>query len=272
MLLRAAHISLQFSDSDRQHTQDIKKVFERAADRRQAWITGTEAGPGAGNTGYQLVQVGRRHGYIPWVPSFQAGKGMAQYTDAWLAVREDLVRGKLLRGYKHVIPGSNQLRKEIDLDGKKWGPKGLVHVKFDTTYPRLGPLAIGAAHYLTGGRRPDSPYWEWNERLTRVIGDWAREEGKGNPLVFYGGDQNMADNRNNQPQGDTFMGQPLTSTWDELRKWENTGHGNIDVIASYNRDKRVKALRTNALNDREFHLHTDHFYVEATFTVDPIGR
>src|SRR5690606_34500732 len=136
--------------------------------------------------------------------------------------------------------------------GKRWGPKGLVHVSFESSNEDLGRVAVGAAHYLTDARRPSSPYWVWNEKLGEEIGKWAREEGKGPALVFYGGDQNMADRRNDEPQGDTFFGEPLTSTWDELRKWENTGHGTIDVIATYNKDGRVSALRTNALNDREF--------------------
>lgn len=80
----------------------------------------------------------------------------------------------------------------------------------------------------------------------------------------------MADDRNNEPQGDTFFGQPLTSAWDELNRHESTGHGNIDVIASYNKDGRVKALDIVALDDKEFFLHTDHFLVEATFQVDPL--
>lgn len=272
MRVRVAHVSLQFSDTDAQHTSDITKIFERAKRRRQAWITGTESGPGAGNTGRELIDIGRGHGYLLWVPERQA-KGIAQHTDCWIAVRSDLVDGKLEKGYRHVIPGSSQLEDEMDTEGKRWGPKGLVHVSFNSTNADLGRVSIGAAHYLTGGRHSKkNPFWDWNKKLGREIGAWAAEEGKGPALVFYGGDQNMADNRNDMKQGDTFFGEPLTTTWDELKKWENTGHGNIDVIASYNRDGRVKALKTNALNDREFHLHTDHFYVEAEFNVEPRKR
>lgn len=271
MRVRVAHVSLQFSDSDKQHTQDIEKIFNRAAARRVAWITGTESGPGAGNTGKELIRVARANGYRPWVPEHQAN-GIAQHTDCWIAVRRDLIGKNWSRGYDHVIPGSGQLKDEMDLDGKRWGPKGLVRVGFDSTYPGLGHVSIGAAHYLTQGQSPKSEFWKLNKQLGDKIVDWAREEGRGHALVFYGGDQNMNDSKNDQPQGDTFFGGPLTSTWDELRKWENTGHGNIDVIASYNKDGRVTAMSVDALNDREFHLHTDHFYVETTFRVDPIKR
>lgn len=271
MRVRVAHISLQFSDTDPQHTADIEKIFDRAVARRQAWLTGTESGPGAGNTGRELIRIAREHGYRPWVPEHQA-RGVAAHTDCWIAVREDLIEGDWERGYRHVIPGSGQLEDEMDLGSKRWGPKGLVHVGFQSTNKDLGRVSIGAAHYLTDARNPSSKFWDLNEQLGEEIGDWAREEGKGPALVFYGGDQNMADNKNKEPQGDTFFGEPLTSTWDELEKWENTGHGNIDVIASYNRDGRVTALKTNALNDKEFHLHTDHFYVEAEFQVEPLKR
>lgn len=269
MRVRTAHISLQYTDGDRQTTRDIERIFDRAVDRRHAWVTGTESGPGAGNTGAELVRISREHGYRPWVPEHQ-GRGIAQNTDCWVAVRQDLISGNFDRGYRHVFDGSAQLEDDFDRQGRQWGPKGLVHVGFDTTHPGLGRVSVGVAHYLTGGREKGTPFWDHNRLLGAEITDWARQEGKGPALVFYAGDQNMDDSKNEQPQGDTFFGGPLTSTWDELEKWENTGHGNIDVIASYNRDGRVTAMRTNALNDKEFPLNTDHFLVEAEFSVEPL--
>ena len=269
MQIRVAHTSLQFSDTNAQHTSDINKIFNRAQERRIAWITGTESGPGAGNTAEELRRIGLDSGYVLWVPSLSKD-GIKRFSDAWIAVRKDLIDGKMERNFEAVIPGSGAL------DGlgtnKNWAPKGLASVKFDTTVDGLGTINVGAAHYLGKAREPGNEFWEWNEKMTNAIGDWARKEGQGSALVFYGGDQNMGDNFNNQPQGDTFMGEPLTSMWDELEKWENTGHGNIDVIASYDRDKRVTALRIDAKPDRVFHLHTDHFYVEGTFVVEPVGK
>lgn len=268
MKVRIAHASLQFSDSNKQKTHDIEKLFGRAVDLRYAWITGTEAGPGAGNQGDELIRVGRESGYRVWVPEAQ-GKGIAKHTDCWIAVREDLVRGNWKRGYEHVIPGSAQFEDEMDLKGKRWGPKGLVHVSFDS-HPQLGRISVGAAHYLTGARFPSSPFWDLNKKLAETIGDWAKKVGKGKNLAFYGGDQNMADSKNDQAQGDTFMGERLTSAADELEKWRNTGHGPIDVIASYDADGRVKALRWNVLDDKKFFLHTDHFLCEAVYQVEPL--
>jgi hypothetical protein len=278
MRVRLAHASLQFSDTDKQHTADIEKIFDRCVSRKVAWITGTEAGPGSGNTGKELLRVSKEHGYRAWVPAEQS-KGNGRATDCWVAVREDLISGGWKRGFEKVIPGSQELYKDAGVDPDstpRWGPKGLVHVSFNSEV--FGSrIAVGSAHYLTGARSPKDAnikgvdHWEWNEDLANAIGDWFRKEGQGKNLAFYGGDQNMADSKNDEPQGDTFFGANVTSVQDELKKWANTGHGPIDVIATYNKDGRVKALDVVVLGDKKFFLHGDHFYVEATVEVAPLN-
>lgn len=265
--LHLMHASLQFSDSDRQQTADITKIFDRAADRKVAWITGTEAGDGAAHQQDELLRIGREHGYRMWVPGDRR-RGSGSSTDCWIAVRLDLIHGgwrSWERGYIPVLGGSKEYEDVMDLKGKRWGPKGIVNLAFDTE--DLGRIHVAAAHYLTDSRRESSPYFALNKILGTAVGEWAIAAGKGSDLAFYGGDQNMADSRNKEAQGDTFFGQPLTSAWDELEKWENTGHGNIDVIASYDRDGRVSARYVRALDDREFPLNTDHFLVEAGYDV-----
>lgn len=268
-VLHTMHASLQFGDTDRQHTEDFTKIFTRAADRRVAWITGTEAGPGSGNTGDELLRIGDALGYRMWVPSTRRKGKPGWATDCWIGVRKDLIDSNWSRGYIPVIPGSGELSddpKWAAIIGKKrWGPKGIVHCSF--VNDEVGKVSVAAAHYLTDARRPSSPYWDLNRDLGLAIGEWAVEAGRGSALAFYGGDQNMADARNDEPQGDTFFGAPLTSAQDELKRWENTGHGPIDVIASYDADGRVSAKYVRALDDKEFPLHTDHFLVEAGFDV-----
>jgi hypothetical protein len=281
MRVRVAHASMQFGDSDHEHTADAEKLFDRAVDRKIAWITGTESGPGSGNLGEELLRVGKAHGYRMWVPEVTAGpREKGGNTDCWIGVREDLISGNFDHGYREAIPGSTQLYSANghEPDGfPRWGPKGLVTVAFDCEKLQ-GRVNIGAAHYLTGARSPNSPvikgvdHWEWNEKLAKVIAEWANEVGKGHDLAFYAGDQNMADSKNDQPQGDTFMGGPMTSLADELKKWQNTGHGPIDVIASYNRDSRVSGLDFEVFDDKEFFLNTDHFYLEGVFKVEPLKR
>jgi hypothetical protein len=276
-LLRLMHASLQFGIPDRDHTSDLTKIFDRAQKREVAWITGTEAGPGSGNTGEELIRIGKEHGYRLWVPATQA-KRSGSSTDCWVAVRRDLVKGDWETGYEPGIPGSAQLYKEAGIDAEfpRWGPKGVAWVSFDSI-PELGHVSVGAAHYLTDARSPKADpihgvdHWEWNNRLANVVGEWAREKGAGAGLAFYGGDQNMADSKNDEPQGDTFFGSPLTSAWDEVDHYENTGHGDIDVIASYDKDGRVEAQAIRALDDKEFPLQMDHFAVEAEYRVRHLG-
>lgn len=279
MRIRVAHASLQFGDTNKQHTADITKIFERANARKYAWIMGTEAGPGANNTSDELVRIGEDHGYKMWVPSamvkHDAKEGST--TDCWIAVREDLVVSGWKTGFDVAIPGSAELYKEAGVTAKfpRWGTKGLVHVQFKSR-PELGVINLGCAHYLTGARDPEHAtinkvnHWEWNQKLAGVIAKWAKTVGKGSALAFYSGDQNMADQRNDTPEGDSFMGGPLTSLADELKDWQNTGHGPIDVIASYNGDKRVVGQSFTVLDDREFPLNVDHFFLEGVFRVEPL--
>ena len=46
--------------------------------------------------------------------------------------------------------------------------------------------------------------------------------------------------------------------------------GVIDVLASYDRDGRVTALRVRALDDKEFFQHSDHYVVEAEYRVERV--
>lgn len=246
--LRLAHASMQYSDSLDLMRRDARRLFDRATDRDYAWITGTEAGgddlrsalhPEAEDHGYRFIVKNRN--------------------DSWIAVREDLIeRGTMRVQYRPLI-----------LTGQGFGhhgPRGVLAATWDSR-PELGTLSVLACHYLTRGR-PDAkdPAYgvnlDLNRQLAREAGRLARELGQGSALVFYGGDQNIVDR-----DADTFLGEPLTSAWDELGRYENTGHGNIDVIASYDRDGRVKAVDVDAFPDVEFRLASDHFLVEAVYDV-----
>ena len=243
------HISGQFNDTDKQHLDDARAIFARAKARKVAWITGTEGGTGAGNWPAALKQEARVHGYHIYQPGGASD---------WIAVAKSFAPGGI-KGYLGpvVIPGKAGAHSH----------KRVVAVEFRN--PALGDIHVIAGHYLTKGR-PDAKSPEYrvnlakNRLLAKAISEYAVKVGAGSDLVFYGGDQNIVD-RNN----DTFFGGPLTSVWDELKMWENTGHGNIDVIASYDRDARVKAGYIRALDDKEWFLHTDHFAVEAGFDILP---
>jgi len=250
--LHLMHASLQFSDSREQQRADITRILNRAKSREVAWLTGTEAAASAsGNSNHELLEdLAPKFGYR------YARRG----GDSWVAVSKDWVDGGWDVYSEQIVPG----------EAGDHSAKSVFAVSFMSE--RLGAeVTVMAGHYLTRGR-PESKVAaqrvnaKINTAYARGIGEYAKKKGKGAALVFYGGDQNIVDRTD-----DTFMGEPLTTAWDELKKWENTGHGNIDVIASYDHDRRVSAAYCRALDDKEFPLHTDHFLVEAGFDVLPLG-
>lgn len=272
MRLRIAHASLQFSDTDVHHTADVESIFSRAVDRRYAWITGTESGPGSGNTGKELLRIGKDAGYKLWVPSEQSKAG-GRSTDCWVAVRADLVKKGWKTGFIPVIPGSSELYNGLKPEPEfpRWGPKGLVTVEFDSL-PQLGHLSIMAAHHLTKGQRkgPDSvihgvDHYEWNQKMDAEIAKWAKAQAKGSALAFGAMDRNASDRRNDSIAGTTTLA-------DELKAWQSTGHGDIDWIFTTNKDNRVEGVRFTALDDREFPLYTDHFFAEGVIRVEPLTK
>jgi hypothetical protein len=235
MTLKFAHCSMQFSDTPAQMRSDARKLF----DRGYHILQGTEAGPNNPLAGFLRLEA--RDEY-----KFHVAR------ETWIAVRRDLVQDDWHTGYIGSVESWEGKGKHAD--------RGISYVGFHND--RLGDITTGCAHYLTKGRRPGDPNYRLNRRLARDIGEWADDAALGSDLCFYSGDQNIVDRDN-----DTFFEENLTSSWDELQKWENTGHGNIDVIASHDRDGRVKAVRAGVLSDGEFKLDTDHFLVETDFQV-----
>lgn len=274
--VEVSHAPLEFGDTPKQHTADITKIFERFKEQGVSWATGTEAGPGANNTSDELVRIGTAAGYRMWVPAAQPKGHPGWATDCWIAVRESEIAGGWGKGYIQAFDGSTgiyrAMHKEDPSNQKpKWGPKGLVWVRFRTH--DLGTVSVGAAHLLTSGNTPgkvsvvnDVDHYALNTRLTKVIGDWAAKEGAGKAIVTYGGDQNDQDAKH-----DTFRGQPLTSVADELDKYPSTGHGAIDVIATYDADSRVKAAWWRTLDDKAFPLNVDHFLCEAGLDIRTVN-
>lgn len=238
-VLTFQHTSMKFSDTPAEISSDANKIFNRGKDI----CTGTEAG-GGGNVRRVLAEVAPDYGYHLWNPRGQ---------DAWVAVHKSLYRpGYWEADFVPVLTSKQGIGHH--------GNRGIAWASFKV--PHLGLVTVGSAHLLTHGRSPKDPNWDENVRFTKEIGQWGKAKGAGRGLVFYAGDQNIVDKTN-----DTFIGQPFTSAWDELKRYEGTGHGNIDVIASYDMDGRVSAKYIRALDDRELRLNTDHFLVEAGFEV-----
>lgn len=244
LIVDCMHASMQFSDNPRQHKADANRIFARAQKIGARWITGTEAGPGSDGLGEILSAVADLTGYRFYTVS---------KTDGWIAVKKSFIASGWKGAYHELFPGKAHLHSS----------RGILSVEFNTVH--LGHVTIGTGHYLTHGQVKGDPFYPQNLVYAAAIGTWGRNAGRGSKIVFYGGDQNTQDR-----SVDTFRGQPFTSLWDELHTYESTGHGVIDVIASYNGDNRVKGHSINALTDAEFPLNTDHFLVEGAFEVQPL--
>lgn len=251
--VKIMHCSGRFNDTDAEHAADALAIFERAKKQNVGWITGTEGGPGSGNWIPQLEKQAKAHGFRFFSdPS----------TDAWIAVNEDLID----EGFKSFVGPIVVRGKAHSHTAKK-----IVSVQFYNY--KLGRINIIAGHYLTKGRPdPKSPEYSQflaeNKAFAKAIGEYAVKVGAGADLVFYGGDQNIPDNKD-----DTFLGlAPMTTAWDELKHYENTGHGNIDVIASYNADSRVKAVSIHAYDDKKFFYNGDHYMVEAVYAIQLLKK
>lgn len=234
--LKIMHASLQFSDRPYQQRHDIIEIFRAGADV----ITWTEASPD--NANYRLVkEIGPKYGYTVHAPG--AGVGVA--------VKKSLGR-VVNRGFIKVAPGK----------AGQYSNRGISWVEIDVPWQRES-VFVGAVHYVTKGRTPrdGARYWI-NRRFAQAIGAFARTRGQGRRLVFVNGDFNILDNKM-----DVFFGEPLTTCWDELKKWPNTGHGNIDAISSYDGDGRTKCISARAYNDKAWELFTDHFPIEAVYEI-----
>lgn len=255
MIVECAHASMEFLDPERQKQHDVNQIFEHAKKQGRAWITGTEAAAGSGPLAEILHDAAKAHGFKPWIPLVHGIN-----TDSWVAVnREFYVPGTFRRDFIPVVPGSNKVYAERGIDPEglpMWGSRGLTTVSF--IHEELGEFNVAASHYIVRKAHMQ----DLNQQIAEAAGDWAHDVAKGTALAFYAGDQNLEDS-----EDDTFFGEPLTSVWDELDKHPNTGHGNIDVIASYDRDRRVRAVYARALKDARLPLFTDHFYIEAGFEV-----
>ena len=109
-----------------------------------------------------------------------------------------------------------------------------------------------SAHWTTGYYK--SPERDrWHEHMTSIMVNQVKKHGKGRTLSFFGGDQNVDEQSDNQRRDarsqmdGVFRDNGLLTIWDEMGVFPPTHgleHGpTIDIIGSYNPDKRVKAKR-----------------------------
>lgn len=237
-ILKFQHTSLQFSDSAKHQAADIERIFGTGFHI----LTGTEAG--RENSNFHLVQeAAADNGYL-----------LNIYLSNWVAVRKDIVAVKSWEsGGLFVADNKERVGPGHD--------SGFPWVRF--RHPEVGSISVAVAHYPTQGGTKNDPNYDINERYAHALGKWAKGFGKDKDLAFVAGDFNMSFAKGPDP----LFGEPMTSVWNELARFENTGHGNIDAILSYDKDERVKAKWTKVLDDSEMTLNIDHFVVQAAFEI-----
>jgi len=242
---RVAHSSGQFSDSPEQQRVDAHRICRRVHNTQALWCTGTEAGSRS-VLKPTFLDIDQDHGL-----QFVKGKT----GDVWTLYRLDLFDGQVEHEWYKVVDGH----------GGKGGfaDRGILRVTGDS--PLFGANGtILCAHLVTHGHPDAVDTTEkrrlgFNKEIMAKAAELGKEFGKGRNLVFYGGDQNIPE------QKGLLLGAPFTSLATELDKIQNTGHGPIDCISSYNHDGRVFGVDFDVLDDHEFRLSTDHWYCEGVF-------
>jgi hypothetical protein len=254
--LRIQHNSMQFSDNRDQHAHDAKAVFDRAAEREVAFVSGTESGNAADNHDLRdfLIREAHAHGFF--IRAHKFGE--------WVAVNRDLVQVEDSGFRGPYIQGTHGLNASEGAHS----PRGITYASGTLKAEDVGLVTVGSAHFLTNRSEEVSGS---NAPLIKGVGEFGHEFGGGRKLVFMDADANDNDLRN-----DVFDGQPFTTARDELDRalathGRDKKHGTaIDFIASYDSDKRVSAVSYHVLDDSDLKLATDHFLLEATFEVESL--
>lgn len=238
--------SMQFSDTPAQWRFDLERMFSR----RRRWYTGTEGGE---TDNWSVVQsVAKKYGYSVW-----------RYKSNWVAIKKAVIkRGSVKVGTKIVADTSV-------VAGPGWDTS-FLWVEFDDVFLKRRVAVISTHGPTKGDPHAKDPARRVNLRWTRRLGEMvsrkAAELGKGVEIVFAGGDSNIDDRFS-----DIFFGGPMTSCWDELKKYPGTlGTRTIDFIASYDGDGMVKCLSAHSFSDKELFLYTDHNYVEAVYRIEDL--
>lgn len=233
--VHAGHVSLRYSLTTAQKEADALKIFSIGFD----WITGTEA---LEKNGYNaLRKAAAKYGYWIHRPSGQ---------DCWVAVKGSIVDGRVHGWYSGtVVPGKKGKHSNL----------GVPAVRFKHKNPGVGWIGVASAHYTT---RKQDPKRVGARRIASKISSLSRSWGKGPWLFFSGIDGNQSDKTTDQ-----YFGGPMITCWDEVGRYPDTGHGNIDSVARSKGDLRVKCVSANVIGDTLIPLSSDHKIVSTYYEI-----
>lgn len=234
---------LQYSDNKSQQQRDALQVFSKG---KQFPIKfGTESGPET-----DLHDFLRRFAQdFEHVLHFARGN--------WIAVDRSIIqKGSVKRGQIFSVDNAK-------IDGHMHD-RVIPTLAFTHIDPRIGRIALAGTQYARRGRTLVQPNSDVNHKIADDIGEWMRSAGSKSAMAFLAGDFNMLDNVKKQ---DWAFGNEFTSIADQLKKYQNTGHGPIDGFCSYNRDRRVTAKWHKVLDDRESPRFSDHYVSQCAWNV-----
>lgn len=249
--IRIQHQSMQFSDPNSEHARDAKAVFDRAVEREVWAVTGTEAG-GGNNDDLRLSLISEAQKHNFYINAHRAGE--------WVALNR-----RMLKSFDHGFEGPFIPAKGGSASEGAHGPRGIAWAQ-GLAKDGSGRVTVGSTHWLT--KRSMVASHTDNKPMVKGAQDYGMKYGKGGKLVFLCGDANERDDIR-----DLFQGGDFLTIGDELKKHpkthgKDTAHGTvIDFIASWKKDTRVSAKAYQVYDDRTVKLFTDHFLLEATFTV-----
>lgn len=180
----------------------------------------------------------KRLGYATFNPA---------HGDGAIAVRMDGLQ-ILRRNNVQVTPASEGIRAQyLTSVVARWGDERVW---------------LGEAHWLV----PRSPErWSRHVAMTRAMVRSVQENAKGRDLAFFLGDLNVdPDDERGTDQVQPyrlFNHHNMTTIWDELGRYPGThGRRTIDVIGSYDRDRRVVGHRAYVRNQNADHDRADAWY------------
>lgn len=225
---------------------DLQAIFAHARKVGNVILTGTEAAEGRAS-----------HDLLPEIGGAVGFYVFAQAFGEWVCIDRSWAT-PLGHGYTHVL---DAFHAKASQGGHQ--PRGITFVQAAPRDRSIAPVVTaGSFHLMTANS--EAADTQKNLTLQRALGKYAHHYGRGRRLVFANGDANLHDDRE-----DVYAGSPLTTCWDEIRSWPTTHppHATIDVIGSYDRDRRVRCVDARSLTDRQVRLHTDHYLIEATYEV-----
>jgi len=246
-MLRSQHTSLEFSDDPAQQEHDVKALFSDGG--AFPIKTGTEAGgpiDGENQNKALLIEYAEQYDHVI---NFAA--------DSWIAVDKSIVVPGSLKKEDVFLASNDMFREKVH-----GADRIMATMSWEHTKPGLGRIHYGSVHYATKGAKPGDPNYRVSVICAEKISRWLAKNGAGSDLSFVNGDFNMPDRTL-----DFSLGRNFTSMADELKAWQNTGHGPIDGMCSYDRDHRVKAHKFVVLDDSEFKLYSDHFMCRGTWEI-----